>query len=152
VKSSKLEHTEQKFEKSTNYVALYSYVNIELDNYIYLLNSIDERLQKPIKELNLIITYNKFITGLNNYVEKLLLEDFYNVKDFIFNMKKTIKKYEKGLDIYFIHNPNKKQEFDDRVNEINRLIMDNETFIDKHIDRAIDYINEYEKTFGLRVD
>ena len=124
--------------------ALYSYAMIELESYVTCLKSMESNLEKEVHDLNAIISAKR-MSGLESYVEELLMNKFYQAKNYIFIVRKNIKKYLKRLELYFAHNYDKKVLFDEKLDEIAILTKEREFFVDAQIEKCIEYIGEYQK-------
>ncbi len=125
--------------------ALYSYAMIELDSYIKVLKEMETTLEKANHDLDAILGSSSRISGLEKYVEELLMNHFYQAKNYIFIVRKNVKKYLKRLELFFVHNYDKKVLFDEKLDEIATLAKEREFYVDHQIEKCIDYIGEYQK-------
>lgn len=123
--------------------AVFSVAMIEFDNYIQTLNNIEETLKEAIDTMNLIFSQKNGNVDFAECLKKYAFEKFCKAKSYVRDVKKSKFKYKKRLVEFLQENPDKNEEFIQKLSELNNLIEFKEKFLDEQIKKCFIYIQEH---------
>ena len=132
---------DEKKQEAISPNALYSYAMIEIDNNIKLFNELELNIKKQTQELDIILMAARNVPGIEKYVEKLLHDSFFPVKDRIHIVRKQYRKFRTRLEDLFTHDSTKERFFNAKIADLEIILVDKEKFIDDIIQKSIDFID-----------
>ena len=138
--------TDEKQQELISPNALYSYAMIELDSNMKLFNELENNIKTQTQELDIIISAGRNIPGIETYINELLHESFFPVKDRIYLVRKQYRKFRTRLEELFMQDDSKERFFNAKVLELEQILANKERFIDNIIQICTDFIDEKQNS------
>ena len=137
-----------KKEKQTNenveLEACYYRAMHDLDIFTYRLKYVDKELKMAKEEIKVLTLAQKAFLGMDKYVENNLMKQFYDVKDSMYMMRKSIRAHHKNLSDYFILQPAKEVLYNYKAKDVIALMDEKEGMIDGELDKCGAYLKLFE--------
>ena len=123
--------------------ATYSLAIIDIDIFIECLQNLEKSLKEANNNLELILTHDD--EALIPFIKTYSLKRFEDAKNYFKVVRIKVDKYRNKLIVFFSKNLVAKETFNLKVETLNNLIKEKESFIDEQILKCNNYILKNSK-------
>jgi hypothetical protein len=132
-----------KLNVKVDYEILYNQAMRDFKIYTLRLKYIEKEFARAKKEIQTLQTSGRVFLGMDKYVENTIMKQFYDVKDYIFTVRKDIKQKQGKLKNYFLANRESGVSFGYEAKALEIIMSEKEAVVDMELDKCIDYLKLY---------